>query len=99
MTEPTLTELRGLAEHLKGEAPPGCAWRALIDAFLSLTDPAPLTADQCREAGCRGCGGENKRWDFGRNYVWMSDSPDMHIENPTLGQLRLALLQEDRDGE
>lgn len=98
MTEPTLTDLRETAWMIV-DCDIADNRIALAKAFLSLTDQTPLTAEHCREAGCSGCGGENKRWDFGRNYAWMSDNPDMHIENPTVGQLRLALLQENRDGE
>jgi len=117
MPEPTLKELREIANRLLDEIDAEIARDriegfdanftsptvepriAVLQAFLSLTDPTPLDAEHCREEGLGNSGAANKRWDFGRNYVWLSDTPDMHIEHPTRGQLRLALMRENSDDE
>lgn len=108
MTEPTLTELREMAVKLVEEKQMcpcklcrNTNGRAVIDAFLSLTDQTPLTAEHCREAEInertgRFIGKEN-------TLVTLAHPGDMaasiKVYEPTRGQLLLALLQENRDGE
>jgi len=111
MTEPTLTINRQLApeaaEHLRrhvheNEPSHEKVYLRIIEQYLSLTDQTPLTVEHCREAGWirKSYAGEDatEKWkpatvDFFPVYGTLT------IENPTLGQLRLALLQENRDGE
>lgn len=105
MNEPTLAELREMAQD-------DIAWigdidtplKLVLEAFLTLTDPTPLTAEHCREAGLPSL--------LGRTFAnggplldatiladFRGPEPLLDLWNPTVGQLRLALLKENRDGE
>lgn len=101
MTEPTLTELRETARMIV-DCDIADNRIALAKAFLSLTDPTPLTAEHCREAGLeldRVCKAAFVDDNANESLMVWTDLSEMATKQPTLGQLRLALLPENRDGE
>lgn len=107
MTEPTLTELRAhanmLNRWLNGEPFDRrefeIAMSLLAQSFLSLTDPTPLTAEMCSEAGLeldRVCKAVFVDDNVNESLMVWTDLSEMATKRPTLGMLRLALLQENR---
>ncbi len=100
---PTLTEMRETARMIV-DCDIADNRIALARAFLTLTDPTPLTAEHCREAGFETMpclvGIELLHPSlpvlFGDDCIGLAI---LKIHSPTVGQLRLALLQENRDGE
>lgn len=110
MTEPTLTDLREIAQTIEAGwpevEPPRL--RQLANAFLTLTDPTPLTAEHCREAGldAHEIDEYHTVWrvsPYEELAIYETQNAehdfDMSCPRATVGQLRLALLQENRDGE
>lgn len=108
MTEPTLTELRAhadmLSRWLNGEPFDRRefenAMSLLAQSFISLTDQTPLTAEHCREAGID----ESSLMYFitprGAIFACEDDEPGAaDLPYATAGTMRLALLQENSDGE
>lgn len=99
MTEPTLTELREIALMIV-DCDIADNRIALANAFLSLTDQTPLNVIQTQALGLEQDVDANNPTSMlvvmmGRDHPAIS----MNIGDPTVGQLRLALLQENRNGE
>lgn len=112
MNEPTLTFNRQLAKESveclrasirEREWFHEKIYLRIIEQYITLTDPTPLTAEHCREAGGT---------DMGDILVvpgvgWLTGGVDRPIRigpafctmNPAVGQLRLALLKDNPDGE
>lgn len=126
MTEPTLTELREIANRLLDEidveivadgiegfganftSPTVEPRIAVLQAFLALTDPEPLNAEHCRAQGLYGneIDEYHTTWRMSPHeklavYETQNAEHDFDMSCPraTVGQLRLALLQENQNGE
>lgn len=110
MTEPTLTINRQLAkeavEYLRASIHDSDSFHEkiylrIVEQYLTLTDPTPLAAEHCREAGMN----ERTGRFIGKENVLVNlaypggMAASIKMYEPTVGQLRLALLQENRDGE
>lgn len=118
MPEPTLTELREIADELVqhcdlvAKKTGGLSMveeygRRVATAFLSLTDQTPLNVIQTQALGLEQDDENEHEYIeadnptsmltvmMGRDHTAVS----MNIGDPTLGMLRLALMQERRDGE
>lgn len=109
MTEPTLTINRQLAqeaaENLRRQVHPvepsaEKVYLRIIEQYLALTDPEPLTAEHCPRDWVRDAvfqsvtspdGGTQFDYHGGQRYLTVCEA--------TLGQLNLELLKEKRDGE
>ncbi len=102
MTEPTLKDLREIAESCMRSYPTSRIVRDVAKAFLALTDPTPLTAEHCREAGLeldRICKAAFVDDNANESLMVWTDLSEMATKRPTLGILRLALLRENSDDQ
>lgn len=107
MTEPTLTELREIAVDKLPHYMLNKPIRKVLEAFLALTDPEPLNVLQVQALRLEQDDDNEHEYVNGDNPVSLvsvlmggdSTAISLTVGNPTPGMLRLALLQENRDGE
>lgn len=106
MTEPTLTDLRETARMIV-DCDIADNLIALARAFLSLTDTTPLNVIKAQALGLEQDEENEHEYIDGDNPTSMlavmmgrdHTAISLTVGEPTVGQLRLALLQENRDGE
>jgi hypothetical protein len=102
MTEPTLAELRRVSQSILDGYPGAdpAELRQLAKSYLALTDPEPLTAEHCQEAGMSPLVENSTDLECAAALFCMCNSeetPHLEVIHPSVGTLRLALLQENRE--
>ncbi len=93
MTQPTIAELRAMAERERTQAmfDGHAATVMIIDAFLRYTDDRPLTAGDCRLAGMIPMDGTSNDLECDAAIWCECGEPCVELLHPTVGQLNLAL--------